>query len=213
VAIILGRIGRGDGGPARRGAGAALRRRTSRRGFCPPPGQKVTCNAPPGPPPPRPPLVRVDPQTPHQGPHRECRLPAGMAHVLERSSRAPPAGVWGEAAHRHAREAPPGPIATARTASIPRLHLAALRARPSASPARSRQEPSRGSQGPTGWRHRSTGLCRLLGIPANTTGRECFKDREALLGAVRHPRTKKPFENTLPKSQQTTPFWMLNLAC
>jgi hypothetical protein len=30
VAIILGRIGRGDGGLARRGAGAALRRRTSR---------------------------------------------------------------------------------------------------------------------------------------------------------------------------------------
>jgi hypothetical protein len=32
----LGRIGRRDGGPAWRGAGAALRHRASRRGFCPP---------------------------------------------------------------------------------------------------------------------------------------------------------------------------------
>jgi hypothetical protein len=38
----------------------------------------VTCSAPPGHPPPRLPLVSVDPRTPpHQGPHRECRLPAG----------------------------------------------------------------------------------------------------------------------------------------
>jgi hypothetical protein len=131
------------------GAGAALRRRTSRRGFCPPPGQKVTCNAPPGPPPTKTAPCECRTPGPPKAPHRECRLPAGMAHVLERSSRAPPAGVWGEAAHRHAREAPPGPIAKARAAIIPRLHLAALRARPSASPARSRQEPSRGSRRPT----------------------------------------------------------------
>jgi hypothetical protein len=55
------------------GAGAALGHKASRRGFCLPPGQKVTCNAPPGtphqdrpllstsgPPPPKPPAVSVD---------------------------------------------------------------------------------------------------------------------------------------------------------
>jgi hypothetical protein len=47
------RLGRWDGTTVvlpGEGAGAALQRRTSRRGFCPPPGQKVTCNAPAPPP-------------------------------------------------------------------------------------------------------------------------------------------------------------------
>src|SRR6266403_369418 len=79
---------------------------------------------------------------------------------------------------------------------------------PSASPARPRQEPSRGARcqsrerlgdgevGGHGWRHTGpTGLCCHFGVPSNTTGAaECLiKDREALLGAVSHPAYEKPF--------------------
>jgi hypothetical protein len=57
------------------GAGPALRRRASRRGFCLTASAKVTGNAPPDPPPTK--TGPCDPRPPHQDPHRECRLPAG----------------------------------------------------------------------------------------------------------------------------------------
>jgi hypothetical protein len=59
IAARLGRMGRGDGGGV-----LELRSGTGRRGAvsAPLPGQKVTCNAPPGPPPQEDrPLVSVDP--------------------------------------------------------------------------------------------------------------------------------------------------------
>ena len=57
TAARLGQMGRRDGGSTWRGCWSCAEAQTSRRGFCPPLGQKV-------PPPPRPPLVSGDPRTP-----------------------------------------------------------------------------------------------------------------------------------------------------
>jgi hypothetical protein len=120
-----------------------------------------------------------------------------------------------------ARPSPPGrlrpPIATARTAIIPRLPLSSATNTPVgfAGPLAPRAAPA-GAQGPTGVApYRSNGTLSPAS-PSRKYDRAAeglIKDREALLGAVSHPRTKKPFENPLPKSQQNAPFWMLTLTC
>jgi hypothetical protein len=84
-----------------------LRSGTRRRGAdsAPPPGQKVTCNAPRrDPPPPRPPLVSVE--------------PGGMAHLL----------CEARARRRRAGARPPVAGRIQRTGIAP--HLAAVRTRP-----------------------------------------------------------------------------------